>query len=692
MILSSRTAGLFLALTLFLNVSSAWAKKNIDLSNFTPEVRSEIYKRFPQAEKEKISLDVADDIIRNLQLRGDYDRLQVLDEGNQYKVVFIKTKKIADVTFAGLHFYSKTEASNIFNVKSGTPFDQQTLVDQGEKLRQSYRDQGFQNAVIDIEMPSRPDGNVDINIKVTENKRTLVRTITLQSPNEELNKKLSNKLDSFLDDPLTDKTLVEINKKARAYLIDQHYVRADFSTPVVSYNAADESQAILTYRLDRVESYKFEFNGFRLLRNKDVREALDLDTYYSPNPNIGAELALKIKNYSIAQGYARAEVSFEEEETGPYQKTITFSIDEGPRIKIQDIVITGKFSRKAQHYVHIIRDHSSPVVSDGYFNKDDLDTGLKNLTLQLQNEGYLQAKIVSSRIQYSHDKSEIILHVNLDEGPLTVIKTVEFSGNSSYTNEQLLKVTGIRPGPLKLNQIEAAVANLKTHYRDNGYIEMQLLNEKEDLVTYDETSTQAILHFKIFEGPQVRAAAIIIEGNSFTKDSVILHELEIQQGQLITPQKIEDSVTHLQRTGFFSTIDVRTLEEKTNVANRTVLVKVTERDPGTFLVGAGATNERKFTLRGYTSVGYRNLWGTGRGVSLRLEGNYNIAEFRYLESKVVLGYLEPYLFNSRIRGRVNITLSSQITDYTIGQVTDLNSYTYTIEKDLTTHILGTWDI
>ena len=142
----------------------------------------------------------------------------------------------------------------------------------------------------------------------------------------------------------------------------------------------------------------------------------------------------------------------------------------------------------------------------------------------------------------------------------------------------------------------------------------------------------------------------------------------------------------------FSTVEVRTLEEKTNIANRTVLVKVSEREPGLFTLGAGATNERQFTLRGYAGVAYRNLFGTGRGVSLRLEGNYNVADVKYLESKLVLGYLEPYLFDTHIRGRINITKSSLITDYNIKQVTDLNSYTYTIEKDLTSHILGTWDI
>src|SRR5690606_38215320 len=152
-----------------------------------------------------------------------------------------------------------------------------------------------------------------------------------------------------------------------------------------------------------------------------------------------------------------------------------------------------------------------------------------------------------------------------------------------------------------------------------GYIEMILLNEKQDLVTYDATNTKAILKFNIFEGPEVSVASIIVEGNSFTKESVILKELEFTNNELITPSKLEESVARLQRTGFFGPVEVNALEEKTSLARRTVLVKVTERDPGIFNRGIGAPNARTLTVRGYTGVAYRNLWGTGRGVSLRLE-------------------------------------------------------------------------
>ncbi len=688
-----RTLVMALSFLLFIQSSPAWAKKALDISSLPQDIQADLLHRYPQINKEFIPLDVVDDILRYLQPKPQFDRLLVTEgAAGSYKLEYIHAKRIGEVNFQGNSFYSNSEASSIFAVKSGDVYDQQSLAEQGEKLRLSYREQGYLNTVVDIEMPPGKDDTVDVNLKITENKRTLIHNLIVQSPNAKLNKELVNKLDSKLDDPLTEKTLAEINKAARSFLNKERYVRADFIGPKIAYNS-DDSEATLNYRVDRPEAYVFDFKGAQIFGARKLRNALDLDNYYSANPNIGTELAAKLRNHYLSEGYARAEVTATEEENGnQFLRKITFNIEEGPRVKIQNINVSGKFSRKPQHYADIIRNYSSVIVSDGYYNKDDVDTGLRNLVLALQNEGYLQSKVISTRLTYNKEKDQVTLYVNLDEGPLTLIQTVSFLGNQAYKNEELLKVTGLQPGPLKLSQIEAAVKNIKDFYHNNGYIEMMLLNEHEDLVTYDETNTKAILNFKIFEGPQVRAASIILEGNTFTRDYVLNQELEVKKGELITPKKLEDSISHLQRTGFFNTVEVRTLEEKTNIADRTVIVRVTEREPGTFNIGAGATNERQLTLRGYTGIAYRNLLGTGRGISLRLEGNYNIADVKYLEHKVVAGYLEPYLFGSHIRGRINITLSSQITDFNIKQVTDLNQYTYTIEKDLTSKILGTWDI
>src|SRR5690606_11301714 len=162
------------------------------------------------------------------------------------------------------------------------------------------------------------------------------------------------------------------------------------------------------------------------------------------------------------------------------------------------------------------------------------------------------------------------------------------------------------------------ISLIKNYYQEQGYLEVAITNEKDTLVTYNADNTKADLVYRIYEGPKVRVASIATEGNLYTKDEIIFIELEFGRGDILTPAKIEEAIWRLQKTGYFGTIEIRTLKQRTSQADRTVVVKVTEREPGTFTLGAGATNERSGTLRGYAGVGYRNLAGTGRGISARL--------------------------------------------------------------------------
>ncbi len=676
--------------------TTAVAKKNLNISNLPVELQNELIKRFPQIENEKINLETVDEVIRLIMTRGQFELVQVIDNGsNSYSIQYQKTKKISEIKFSGLKSISETEARNLFSLRNGDAFDQNIIIEAGESLRQYYRTLGYQNAVIDIELPPDPKNEslITVVVKVTENKQTEISQLDFQTENSFLIRQLNKKFKSKEGSALTDTSIQNLQKDIREFLNNKQYIRSEVIGPEIRYNS-DESLAAISYKIDKADAYTILFDGNKYETSRAIENAIDIDNFNTANPNIGAELANKVKNYYLSQGYAKAEVtSLESEGKAAFEKRILLNIEEGPQVKIQKYTVNGKLSRDADYYETFLKKHSSELIASGFYNKEDVEAGFKNLVLQLQNEGYLLAKIISSRTQYNKEKNKVTIVVNIDEGPLTQIDSISFNGNTAFTNEKILSVSGLnKSGPLRLKEIDSALVNIKNFYRENGYIEMNVSNERDDLVIYDETNTLAKLNFKIYEGPQVKAASIIIEGNNFTKDYVIEKEIEIEKNQIVTPYKVEESIARLQRTGFFSNVEVKTLEEKTNVANRTVVVKVVERDPGAFTMGAGATSERTFTVRGYLGIAYRNLAGTGRGISARIEGNYNITQIKYLESKLTVGYLEPYLFNTRVRGRINLSRSKAVTDYGLKQVTEINQINYLAEKDFTSHIVGVLNI
>ena len=140
-----------------------------------------------------------------------------------------------------------------------------------------------------------------------------------------------------------------------------------------------------------------------------------------------------------------------------------------------------------------------------------------------------------------------------------------------------------------------------------------------------------------------------VQGNSLTQSRVILKETDLKLGEVLTPQKVDDATVRLNKMNLFSRVDIRTLEEGTTVSERTLVISVSERDPGLFSFGGGVTNERNMTARAFTGLKVTcNPFGTAQ-VSGRAEVRSNVAKLKYPESEITAGYLEPFLFDTRTR-------------------------------------------
>lgn len=670
----------------------------VELATISPEMKAVLLREDPALLDKDLSAAEVDGLLKRAHGLPGVERVVANDLGDDRLRIEIQLfRRIGKVKFTGLKALSDSSARTAFGLSSGEAFEMNSLVDAAERLRTAYREIGVLNPVFDVETPEEHPGTVDLLVKVTENAISHIESWTVQSPDPELNKKYEKWLNAKASGRYTDATIQKAQDYLRADLRAARRLRAEVGSPEARFSA-DESRVDMTVKLDKIDAYIVTFRGNREFSSDKLEDdILDLRDFTTANPNVTSELAEKIRQAYLARGYARVDVtSSESDGRTPFTRRIQFDIDEGPQVRIEKIEVKGHFSRKESYYAKLIADSSSKQVRAGFYIKDDLENGFKKLVLELQNEGYLLAKIVSTRTQYARDGSRITVYVNLDEGPMTIVDGIVFEGNQQIPSAELLPLLDLRiGGPLQLDQIERSAQLIRQHYQDNGYIEMQILNEKDpDLVAYSENNTRAKLIFKIQEGPQVRVASIMLDGNSFTRDQVILNELDFEVGDLLTPAKIDDSTARLQRTGYFGNVEIRTLEEKTSVANRTVIVRVTERNPGVFTIGAGATNEDDFTLRGYTGIAYNNIMGTGRGISSRFEGNYNVAHTRIFETKVTVGYLEPYLFNTRNRGRVNLSRTRGINqnDPSRNLITEENKVVYSAEREFTSHVIGTWDV
>ncbi|MCE3010747.1 MAG: BamA/TamA family outer membrane protein [Proteobacteria bacterium] len=670
------------------------AKQSLDLSRLSPQTRDSLLKEFPQFKSNQFDTSDLDALLKFVIGREAFDSAQITYNENtqQYFLNVGKVRRISKIVILGADELAEPDVRREFTISEKAIFEQTQVIEAAERVKNYYIQSGFPNPILDLEFQLQSPVEMAIILKITEGPRTRITKVEVNSENEKLKKKIQKMIADYRKEVLTETLLSKIRDEVRESLSSDGYYRAELVGPEVKINPS-ETEAHLVYKIERPEKFEIEVSGTKEYWKSEIISNLELDKFFTSNPSIASELANRIRNFYLKNGFARVDVETEER-TGKtsYDKILSFKIKEGPKVRIEKYEISGRYSLPVKKYVEILTQNSSDLIEDGFYFKDDIDLGLKNLVIDRQNQGYLRAKISSVRTIYNRDRNGLSLLINFDEGPLTQLETLSFQGNNSFLPEELQKIVNLVPQtPLRLNSLEESIGKLKNFYRSQGYLEMEITNEKE-IVSYNIDSSLAQVLYKIDEGPQIRVANIIVEGNSLTKDRVILKELEFKQGDILTPQLIEESIQRMQRLGIFANIEIRTLEEKTQIANRTVIIRVADRDPGLLNAGLGATNDQGFTVRGFLGLAYRNIFGTGRAASARIEGNYNVSDIKYLENKVTLGYLEPYLFDTRVRGRLNLTRSKQVSDFEKEVITEVNQTTWSIEQDLTSHITASYDL
>lgn len=666
----------------------------LNLSDWPPDVIERIKKEIPELTDKNLDSEKLNLILKKIDQSMQFNSLKVLQFPNELRLVGEISATVDKIEFQGLKDLSESEALSILSLNLRSGLDDESLKAAADRLVQYYREQGFRFAEVSYAVVSQSTIKKNIVFKINTKDQTRLSEIRLEGIDPQAIQQIESQMRIFVFKPvLNQETLNKLNAEVRRQLSTHGYYLTQVGSPQIIFSA-DELSARVVYKLNKTNPYSIEIlNAVQFSVSRLENDVLKLDTYSTKDSNFGTDLLEKLKAFYIAEGYPHIDIAYYERKEG--QKIImTFNLDEGVYTRLTNLKFVGQLSRPEKFYRQKFYSLASEKLEDKVFIRDDIETAAKNLLTDLQNEGFVNARL--GRIQIGTDREnpkEGYAIIQIDEGPQLIVDTIEFDGATTQSPEKLLEVLQFKKGDiLNLTKLEQGLTNLKSYYMNQGFIEYKLMNETKDLMTYSDKNTRAHLKFVIQEGPRVEVESILIEGNEMTHDKVILIEIDIKPGDILTPAKIEESISRLQRTGHFSSNEISTLEAGTNIAKRTVLVKVTERDPGVFTIGAGATNENNGTLRGYTGVAYRNIGGWGRGLSARVEGNYNFADVKYLESKIILGGVEPYLFDTRARLRLNITRSRTISDINIKKVTELNLGVLSVEQDFTSHVTGIWDL
>jgi len=376
---------------------------------------------------------------------------------------------------------------------------------------------------------------------------------------------------------------------------------------------------------------KVEFKGNKEFSNGKLKEEISSKEKEGYDTRKIQDDIGKITTLYKDKGYADVKVedfSTTDEKSG--FATVTFSVTEGNKILIGDVTIEGVTSFKPKKIKKLFATKRKKVYKDETF-KDDI----KKVESFYKDRGYLSVKIAEPEITYNDTRTKMFIKIKIDEGKQYKNGKVNFSGNTVFSENELIKVFNFKEGEIfNQSQYEGNESNIKSLYGDRGYIRAKFelkLDKNEETGVVNSS-------FTIIENGIIYIDRIYIDGNTKTKEYVIKRELLVKEGDVFAVGRISKSQERLYNLGFFKDIKVD-IEETKEPDKANLAIEVEEDKTGLVSLGAGYSSVDKVV--GTVQVTELNLFGRGQKLNLTYE-------FGARRTNYEIGFTEPYLFGKKL--------------------------------------------
>jgi len=281
-----------------------------------------------------------------------------------------------------------------------------------------------------------------------------------------------------------------------------------------------------------------------------------------------------IKEYYIEKGFYSAKINYKltVDTTTQNSDNLTFIIDAGKKIKIDNIVVNGRKKIPNNNKSFLNRKDTIFALSDkkirrlmketkeknfwrifkvSKFIKENFEDDKKNIITEYNKLGYRDARIISD--SFYINKNLITLEINLEEGEKYKFGDISFVGNKIYSDKELNQVLKIKKYDIfnqsildqKIFGSEKGV-DISSLYLDDGYLFFNATPIEKNV-----SNNIIDLEIRIYEGEQAKINRVSIKGNTKTNDHVIMREIRTKPGNLFKRSEIMRTQRELAQLQYF---------------------------------------------------------------------------------------------------------------------------------------------
>ena len=410
---------------------------------------------------------------------------------------------------------------------------------------------------------------------------------------------------------------------------------------------ADQDILLITVQ-ERPSIADIQFSGNKAFQSDKLKEGMKAiglaeGQIYDKSKLEFAEQEIK-KQY-LAQGKYTATVKTSASPLERNRVAIRFDIEEGivSRIKEINVVgnqlytksdVTSEFELKTTNWL-------SWWYKDDQYSKQKLTSDLEKLKSFYMNRGYLEFSIDSTQVSITPDKEDVYITINISEGPKYKVSDVKLAGDLQQIPEgELQNLIKIKKDDIfNREKVTESTKGMNARLGNDGFA-FSNVNAIPEINKEEHTAS---FTFFVDPGRKVYVRRIDIEGNERTRDDVIRREFRQVESGWYAADKIDRSKVRLNRTQFFSDVNIETPAVPGSTDQVDLKVKVTERNTGSIMFGAGLSSSEG--LVGSFNVTQANFLGTGDRVSAQINtGSVNktyslsVTKPFYTPEGISLGY------------------------------------------------------
>ena len=452
---------------------------------------------------------------------------------------------------------------------------------------------------------------------------------------------------------------------------------------------------LVTYRLEERERVKIvDYQGTKQVERSKIDEQLRnrnievrLDSFV--DEGVIRRVKTVLREMMAEKGFTNAEISHKVTPVGggPKLVNVTFTIGEGPKIKIRDVEFVGNTAFSDGHLQRKLKENKPRgfftwIVGGGTYKEAEFEEDAAKVVEFYQNQGYATARVGQPEIKVLENTTDgktrwIQLNIPVTEGPRYRFGGLGFEGNKVVKGEALATLYPVTKGEW-YSRKALTDGNKKAQeiYGGGGYMEFtpfpvftysdqpdateaalsaqvpeMLLAPPEAAVNGGRVEPPTVdVTVRIEEGPQYFVNRLTFTGNTTTRDNVIRREMRLVEGGVFNTEALKYSVRRLNQLGYFKPLEgnekdtkVEKTPGKENSVDLTVRFEEQNRNQLTF--GAGVSQYEG--VFGQLAFQTSNFMGRGESLTLQMTAGNRSQNYQ-------LAFSEPFLFDRNITGGFDI--------------------------------------